>query len=357
MNKRPDKLNRQTDGYRDEYSGVRAMVLGSTGFIGRWVARGLCDAGAKVFLPVRDVSAAKEVFDEYDIDGDIFQLDLLDEQSVRSLFREISPTVTFNLAGYGVDRAEQNEELAYQTNVDLIETVCSAISEIRDHRWAGLNIVNVGSAMEYGLAGGDLSEDSLVRPTTLYGKSKLAGTNALTDCCRRFGLKGVTARLFSVYGPGESRQRLLPTLVHAAQNVVPIPLTPGLHRRDFVYVEDVAEGLLRLGLKPAVPGEVVNLATGVLNSIRTFAETAAGTLGISPERLRFGSLSTRSEEMNHEPVNIERLRSFTGWVPNTMIASGIRKTLQFQRSSSPFRAEVSRKRAHEEGQCKSVILK
>ncbi len=329
LNKRPDKLNRQTDGYRDEYSGVRAMVLGSTGFIGRWVARGLCDAGAKVFLPVRDRSAAKEVFDEYDIDGDIFQLDLLDEQSVRSLFREILPTVTFNLAGYGVDRAEQNEELAYQTNVDLIETVCSAISEIRDHRWAGLDIVNVGSAMEYGLAGGDLSEDSLVRPTTLYGKSKLAGTNALTDCCRRFGLKGVTARLFSVYGPGESRQRLLPTLILASGTEKSIPLTDGLHRRDFVFVEDVAVSLMRLGLAPSLPGQVVNVATGILSSIRTFAETAAESLGIGHERLKFGSLPTRLEEMNHGPVTIRRLVDMTDWAPRTTPAEGVRKTLSF----------------------------
>jgi nucleoside-diphosphate-sugar epimerase len=300
---------------------------------------------------------AKSVFDAYDIDGDIYQLDLRDAQSVRSLYREVCPTVTFNLVGYGVDREEQNEELAYQTNVDLIETVCSAISEIRDQTWTGLDIVNVGTAMEYGLSGGDLAEDSLPKPTTLYGKSKLAGTNALTDCCRKFGLKGVTARLFSVYGPGESPQRLLPTLIHAARTETPIPLTAGLHKRDFVYVEDAAESLMRLVLVSSLSGDVVNVATGVLSSIRTFAEIATETLGISHDRLRFGSLPTRLEEMNHEPVNVERLRTLTGWVPNTMIASGIQKAFQYRRSSSPFRAEGYRELVHEDGQCNFAILK
>jgi UDP-glucose 4-epimerase len=357
MEKFSIEFDKSSGNYRPQYEGARAIVLGAAGFIGPWVARGLCEAGAKVFLPVRDRSAAKEVFDEYDIDGDIYELDLLDEQSVRSLFCEISPTVTFNLAGYGVDRAEQNEELAYQTNVNLIATVCSAISEIRDQTWSGLDIVNVGTAMEYGLSGGDLAEDSLPKPTTLYGKSKLAGTNALTDCCRRFGLKGVTARLFSVYGPGESPQRLLPTLIHAARTETPIPLTAGLHKRDFVYVEDAAESLMRLALISSLPGEVVNVATGVLNSIRTFAEIATETLGISHDRLRFGSLPTRLEEMNHEPVNVERLRTLTGWVPNTMIASGIQKAFQYRRSSSPFRAEGYRELVHEDGQCNFAILK
>ncbi|NOT47448.1 MAG: NAD(P)-dependent oxidoreductase [Acidobacteria bacterium] len=319
--------------YRKKYAGVRTVVFGSTGFIGRWVARELCDAGAKVVLPVRRSGAVADVFDKYDIEGDICELDLLDAQSVRSLYREVCPTVTFNLAGYGVDREEQNEELAYQTNADLIRTVCSAISEVRDHGWTGLDIVNVGTAMEYGLAQGDLAEDSLPDPTTLYGKSKLAGTRALTDCCRRFGLKGVTARLFSVYGPGESPQRLLPTLIHAARTEIQIPLTAGMHTRDFVYVEDAAESLMRLALLSSLSGDVVNVATGVLSSIKTFAETAAETLGISHDRLRFGSLQTRSEEMNHEPVNVERLRSLIGWVPNTMTEAGIQKTFQFRRSS------------------------
>ncbi len=328
MNNNPAKPNDTTRDFRRKYAGTRAIVLGSTGFIGRGVARVLCEAGAKVFLPVRGSGAVADVFDKYSIDGDICELDLLDAQSVLSLYREICPTVTFNLAGYGVDREEHNKDLAYQTNVDLIRTVCSAISEVRDHGWTGLDIVNVGTAMEYGLAGGDLAEDSEALPTTLYGKSKLAGTITLTDSCRKFGLKGVTARLFSVYGPGEAPQRLLPTLIHAARNGQPIPLTAGLHKRDFVYVEDVAESLMRLGLT-SLSGEVVNVATGVLSSTRTFAETAAETLGIDHARLRFGSLPTRLEEMNHEPVTIRRLVELTGWTPRTTIAEGLRKTVSF----------------------------
>ena len=357
MNNNPAKPDDTNDDFRRKYERVRVIVLGSTGFIGRWVARGLCDAGAEVILLVRNRVAAEAVFNEFDISGDVYELDLLDAQSVRLLYREIRPTVTFNLAGYGVDREEHNEELAYRTNVDLIGTVCSAVGEVRDHEWAGPNLVNVGSAMEYGQTEGNLAEDSDAKPTTLYAKSKLAGTKVLTDCSRSYGVKGLTARLFSVYGPGEPPQRLLPTLIRAVGDGTPIPLTAGLHKRDFVYVEDVAESLLRLGLKASRPGDVVNVATGVLSSVRTFVETATDTLRISHERLRFGSFPTRLEEMNHEPVTVERLRALTGWVPNTMIASGIRKTLQFQRSSSPFRAPRSIELVHEEGQCNSVILK
>jgi nucleoside-diphosphate-sugar epimerase len=94
-------------------------------------------------------------------------------------------------------------------------------------------------------------------------------------------------------------------------------------------VEDVAEGLLRLGLSEAMPGEVVNLATGKLTSVRAFAETAADVLQISAQRLHFGALPTRSAEMAHAPVAIGRLRELVDWTPPTEIKQGIRRTVEF----------------------------
>lgn len=331
-----------THDHIDKFSGVRVIVLGATGFIGRWVARGLCEAGAEVFATVRNPSAAADIFALFGIDAEMCEMDLRDENSVRSVYQEVRPSVTFNLAAYGVDPEEQDEELAGQTNVLAIGSICSAVSAVRDSTWPGLDIVNVGTAMEYGLTGGDLVESARAKPTTLYGRSKLAGTRALADACRSLGLKGTTARLFSVYGPGESSRRLLPSLIEAAAEKDPIPLTAGTHKRDFVYVEDAAEGLLRLAVAPRPAGEAVNVATGTLSSVRKYVETAGLILGIDRDRLRFGALPTRSEEMSHEPVNVELLRALTGWVPDTTIASGVRKSVQFQMDPSaiehsPFR--------------------
>lgn len=316
------------------YQGVRVLVTGATGFIGRWTARKLCTAGAKVFLPVRELAAAKSVFADYGIEGEICELDLLNANAVGELIRIIRPAIIFNLAGYGIDRTETEEDLAYRINARLVENLCLQMVEIGDSDWSGQNIVHVGTAMEYGAISGDLAESSAPNPTTLYGKSKLSGTMKLERCCRENGLKGLTARLFAVYGPGETPARLLPTLIDAAKTGKAIALTAGLHERDFIYVEDAAEGILRLGLSSAKPGEIINLATGKLCSIRNFTETAAREIGISGGRLNFGALPTRTEEMKHDPVNIERLRNLTGWKPPTTIAEGVRKTLTFEQKSA-----------------------
>jgi nucleoside-diphosphate-sugar epimerase len=316
------------------YNGVCVAVLGASGFIGRWVARVLCARGANVHLIVRNQAAAQKVFSRYGVQGDIVELDLGPPGVIQRLFRQIKPSITFNLAGYGVDRSERDEKTAYQINVHLVQAICEAIAETRDREWWGQDIVHVGSVAEYGTLGNDLSEDAVPNPTTLYGKSKLAGTRSLACCCQARRIKGLTARLFSVYGPGEHRGRLLPALLETARTGKSLRLTAGKQERDFIYVEDVAEGLLRLGLVKAQPGEMVNLATGQLTSVRTFAETAAGVLQIPYDRLEFGSLPTRAEEMKHSPVTLERLRQLIAWVPPTGVAEGVGKTLDFEHTCS-----------------------
>jgi nucleoside-diphosphate-sugar epimerase len=87
--------------------------------------------------------------------------------------------------------------------------------------------------------------------------------------------------------------------------------------------------LLRLGVAAALPGEIVNLATGRLATIRVFAETAAKLLQLSPRQLEFGALPKRAEEMHHGDVAVNRLKGLLGWMPTTGIVAGIRRTLAF----------------------------
>jgi nucleoside-diphosphate-sugar epimerase len=135
--------------------------------------------------------------------------------------------------------------------------------------------------------------------------------------------------VFTVYGDGEHRGRLLPSLREAARLGSVLELTDGTQRRDFTYVEDVASGLLRIGVVSNVAGGAVNLATGTLTTVRDFVETGAMILRMEQEHLLFGSLPGRPEEMRHAPVTIERLKTITRWAPTTSIRDGILRTIRF----------------------------
>ena len=317
------------------YAGVAAAVLGASGFIGRWVASRLCAAGAHPFLIVRDAARARDIFERYGVRGDVIEADLSDTAEICALYNRLRPAVTFNLAGYGVDPSERDECLAYRINAGLPQALCEAVARTKNASWPGQHIVHTGSAGEYGNVEASPQEDGPAQPATLYGKSKLKGTGSVVESSPALGIRGLVARLFTVYGPGEHPGRLLPSLLEASRTGRPLDLTAGLQRRDFTYVEDVAEGLLQLGLTSATGGIIVNLATGRLTHVRTFAETAAGVLDIPLSHLRFGAIPTRPDEMQQEAVSLDRLQRLAGWIPVTSIAEGIRKTAVSSRLDVP----------------------
>ena len=310
-----------------EYRGVRVLVLGGTGFIGRQVTRQLGRAGASLHLAARTPEGAAGALARLGVTGIPLQADLSRPGAAAALLQSVRPAVTFNLAGYGVDPLERDPSEAERINHTLVAELVEAAGSLRSPDWPGQDLVHAGSAAEYGAATGPLREDTPGDPISLYGRTKLAGTDAVARATGAGRVRAIGVRLFTVYGPGERSGRLLPSIIEAARAGRDLPLTSGEQRRDFTYVGDVAEGLLRLGLVGSpVPGPV-NLATGRLESVRRFAERAAAVVGLAAERLRFGELPGRPDEMAHGAVSIARFRELCGWLPATTIEEGVRRTL------------------------------
>ncbi len=294
----------------------RVIILGASGFIGRWVARAV-PASVSIFSVVRDLAASGSLI------GTAVELDLHDSSELRKLFADIRPSVVFNLAGYGVDPLESDEKLGEELNAELPRRICDAL---RNHPESLL--IHAGTALEYGAATGDLAEETKTQPTTWYGQTKLAGTETILEA----SVRSIVARLFTVYGPGEHAGRLLPSLIETSQKQKEIDLTAGTQKRDFTYVEDVAEGMIRLAELHQERNTLVNLATGKLHSVREFVETVARVLQIPQKHLHFGKLPTRESEMQHDNVSTERLRKLIQWTPSTSIEIGIRRTMSFLES-------------------------
>jgi nucleoside-diphosphate-sugar epimerase len=324
------------------YQNARALVTGASGFIGRWVARALVRAGADVVVTARDADALHALRRDYEIRGTTAVVDLSDEAALEALVRDVAPAVTFHLAGYGVDPTERDAAEARRINALSVGWIADAIARWGDRSWRGAQLIHAGTALEYGAAKGNLSEGTAPHPTTVYGLTKLEGAMSLMERCARGDLRAVSARLFTVYGPGEHQARLLPSLIKAAHRGERIALTSGAQRRDFTYVEDVAEGLLRVGVAEAPAGCLVNVATGELTTVRSFVEIAARILGLPTGHLDFGALPDRREEMAHDPVTIARLRRLTSWQPGVGIAEGVRATVAFLAGSDEEGAPAAR---------------
>ena len=312
------------------YRGVRVLVLGGSGFIGGWLLRSLAGAGATVHAVARNESGADRI--RRLGAARVTVADLIHPGTVTTIVREAAPDVIFNLAAYGVDRAERDESVMSALNTRLVTELCAAaVTHQATSGWSGLRLVHAGSALEYGSVSGLISENTVPIPHTDYGRTKLAGSNVVLDAVRSAGLAAAVVRLFTVYGSGEHAGRLLPSLIDAARTGDAVHLSSGEQPRDFTYVEDVVSGLLRVGRSAAASG-VLNVATGRLTTVRQFAELAAGIMGIPGDRLRFGAISQRAGEMFHGAVDTSRAEQLLGWSPRISIADGISRTWELEQN-------------------------
>jgi UDP-glucose 4-epimerase len=304
-------------------------VTGATGFIGRRVARRLVDEGAKVAIVVR---AKKRLDPHLAAQARVLNHDLTHAGGFASAIAESRPSIVFNLAAYGVSKTEKDDVTAHRVNMLAVGEAIEGIAMITGDAWAGARLVQAGTALEYGSIEEPLDENAQPLPTTTYGQTKLAATTIIQYARDEVRFPSVTARLFTVFGPGEREGRLFPTLLAAARGTGRIPLSDGTQSRDWTYVEDAATALLRLGLVPRdhlVSGlypfdaPAINLASGNLTSVREFVLAAAKELGIDPGRLGFGDLPQLPTEMGHGPVPVCRLQAALGWLPPADPADGL----------------------------------
>lgn len=153
-------------------------------------------------------------------------------------------------------------------------------------------IVGAGTCAEYatGIGHDRLREDAPVRPDTLYAACKSAAHGVLEQLARPVAATVTWARIFNPFGPGESPLRLLPSIVRTLAAGEPFKAGSGAQIRDYIHVDDIAEGLATC-LAGGLPG-AVNVCSGqpvTLAEVMSAAAAACGRpggvlLGAKPDR-------------------------------------------------------------------------
>lgn len=155
----------------------------------------------------------------------------------------------------------------------------------------------------------------------------LHGRRAQASLDKGQRLQVVTAAAFRL----GARAHALNTAARAGGG--PVKFTAGEQRRDFVYIDDVAEGILWAAARPGAAGEVLNLGTRVATSVREAVSLAVEISGrlVTAE---FGALPSRAE-LSTLVANTVKTQRILGWVPSTSPAQGLHRFWEeFQRSSA-----------------------
>ncbi len=246
-----------------------ALITGACGFCASHLARALAAEGG-----VRVVGADLRAnppdaipFDDY------VTADLARAVDTAAIIRQVRPDLVFHLAGLVRGDTDDLYRVNLLGGVHLLECVRETVPQAR--------VLVVGSAAEYGHAPATdmpLTEDHPCRPSGAYAVSKHALCLAAQDFALHRGVKVVVARPFNIVGAGVPASLVVGAILDRAKQVLasdgpPVVSIGNLDsQRDFVAVEDVVDGYVRL-IRGEHWGEVFNLCSGVPVAIRDVVQT------------------------------------------------------------------------------------
>jgi len=173
-------------------------------------------------------------------------------------------------------------------------------------------------------------EDLPPRPLSPYAAAKLAGELFCRSWAAHTELETVSLRFFNVYGPRQDPESpyaaVIPTFMRRLREGRPLPVHgDGGQTRDFTYVGDVVEGILRAGRAPGVSGRVYNLAGGRPASIAELARVLAELSGTGA---RIERLPPRPGDIRDSWADAGAARRDLGFEARTALPEGLRRTFE-----------------------------
>ncbi len=308
-----------------DLTGKRIVVTGGAGFLGRPLCRKLDQRGCRnIIVPRRS---------EYD---------LTREQDVGRLYRDTRPEVVLHLAAEvgGIGANMDNPGRFFYANMSM------ALHLIEHARLNGIGkFVQVGTVCAYPkhtpvpFKEDDLWNGYPEETNAPYGIAKKAALVMLDGYHRQYGLAGVYVLPVNLYGPGDNfdlhTSHVIPALIRKCIEAVDRGdkqvecWGTGTISREFLYVDDAAEAIIRAAERMDEPVPI-NLGTGREIPIREIAELIATITGFQ------GELVWDTSKPDGQPrrcLDTRRAGELLDWQPQVDLEEGLRRTVQWYRSS------------------------
>ena len=299
---------------------MRCLVTGGCGFLGSALVRRLLAESHEV-LVVDDLSRGSRE----NLGPDQARVRVIEQDVTHSLsriFASFQPQAVFHLAAlHFIPDCDADPARCLRVNVDGTRSVLEAASALGDP----VSLVLASSAAVYAPADGPHreQEDSL-GPVDVYGYSKLWAEELAAGFAARTGTAVGIARLFNVFGPGETNAHFIPSLISQMKAGKSVRLGNLSSKRDYVFVDDVADALLRLA-RYGLDGQsaTVNVGSGRAYSGNEVVEALAGLAeaGVAPvtdpSRLR----PVDRPVLLADPTLAQKLLD---WTPRTSLIEGLR---------------------------------
>jgi UDP-glucose 4-epimerase len=287
------------------------LVAGGGGFIGRVIAEAAATVGFDVHVTWRKSPPPPEF--------PAHRLSLDDHLATDRLLSSLRPDVVVATLG-GPHRPITAESRRAAWRDGLLATTCL----LEASRPTGTHFVLLASSHEFAPSSTPHDERSAVGAVSVRGIASRAACEAVRLWGSETGAPTTILRPFSVYGPGEPADRVIPTLLRAAMTGEPFHMTPSPSSRDFVFVTDVADAVVRAAAG-RVAGEF-NLGTGRSTSVDDLVEAVELVTGRCID-VRRGSFEPRPWDRATWVADPSHAANGLGWTATTSLVEGLRRSL------------------------------
>ena len=300
------------------------LVTGGAGFIGSHLVEALVRRGERVRIADNFATGKREnlaSFDHLDVvEGDLADLDVA-RRAVEGI-----DVVLHQAAIPSVPRSIEEPQQSHRANVEATFNVLLAAHSANVKR-----VVFAGSSSEYGDTPTLPKHEGMeVNPLSPYALQKVIGEQYLRQFTRHFGLETVSIRYFNVFGPrqdpGSPYSGVISLFIKALTEGYPPTIHgDGEQTRDFTYVANVVDGVLRAAVAPGVTGEI-NVATGLRISLNQLLATLQRLLGTDITPI-YGP--ERKGDVRDSQADIRKAEQLLGYRPIVPFEDGLRHTVEW----------------------------
>ena len=310
-----------------EENQMKALITGCVGFIGSHLTERLLKDGFEVIgidcmadyypraLKEDNIAIALEHKDFEFIEEDILEIDPYP-----------SVDYVFHLAAQAGVRASWGKsfEIYTRNNIEATQRLLEFYKSRKLKKF-----VYASSSSVYGDAELPMKEDSLLKPVSPYGVTKLAGENLCYLYWKNYGVPIVSLRYFTVYGPRQRPDMAIHKFVQAVFNHKEITVFgDGTQTRDFTYVNDVVESNKLAADNNLLVGKVFNIGGGSRISVNELIKKIEE---ISGKKAKVKHVKKQKGDVMDTLADISSAKELLGWRPKTNIDEGLREYIKWLR--------------------------
>ncbi len=268
------------------------------------------------------------------------------DKKIKKIFFKHKPVAIFNLAAEThVDRSIDNPENFIQSNIVGVYNLLECFKDFsKKHK---SRLIHISTDEVYGdILTGRSTENFPYQPSSPYAASKAASDHLVSSYLRTYKIPAIVTNCSNNYGPKQHPEKLIPKLIFNIINNKPLPIYgKGINSREWIYVKDHCEALLRVFSKGKI-GEFYNIGS---NKNLTNLQVAKELLKISKKNIKVGKkvkIFFVKDRPGHDfryALNSNKIKYKLGWQPKTNFRQGIRLTFDWYNNNKVYYKSLSKK--------------